>query len=324
MDRLGRGYSFEALRAKILFAEGAFKLEKKRPMGILEMLVYSTEKDLTSGHQTVLKHLGTSPDAAMRRIEGMFVHQREIGFEGDGQVRVFDSSKATFKKMSLRDLLSEFCSFVRLFTVAEYSLRSEQSLRLVDKWEDDPIGSAGPGVVDLNLISESDKAEIFTLFAPFRDVIYPFEIFNKLPKRHIKGLKNSYTKDPLFDQEFKKRKTRSLAIGEDFRHAQFQEVVWLDYTMRLRNWALSKGYDTFVYSNIKESDGRDTFVTLKENQISRTGRVFVFLENKYLQEMQSLMEPIISTNYFQLRGEIQHVLWGQRDPSPYWEIVAQG
>jgi transposase len=31
MNRLGRGYSFEALRAKILFAEGAFKLEKKRP-----------------------------------------------------------------------------------------------------------------------------------------------------------------------------------------------------------------------------------------------------------------------------------------------------
>jgi len=31
MNRLGRGYSFEALRAKILFAEGAFKLEKTRP-----------------------------------------------------------------------------------------------------------------------------------------------------------------------------------------------------------------------------------------------------------------------------------------------------
>lgn len=31
MNRLGRGYSFEALRAKILFAEGAFKTEKKRP-----------------------------------------------------------------------------------------------------------------------------------------------------------------------------------------------------------------------------------------------------------------------------------------------------
>lgn len=31
MNRLGRGYSFEALRAKILFSEGAFKTEKKRP-----------------------------------------------------------------------------------------------------------------------------------------------------------------------------------------------------------------------------------------------------------------------------------------------------
>lgn len=30
-DRLGRGYSFEALRAKILFAEGAFKYENNRP-----------------------------------------------------------------------------------------------------------------------------------------------------------------------------------------------------------------------------------------------------------------------------------------------------
>lgn len=31
MNRLGRGYSFDALRAKILFSEGAFKNEKKRP-----------------------------------------------------------------------------------------------------------------------------------------------------------------------------------------------------------------------------------------------------------------------------------------------------
>lgn len=31
MNRLGRGYSFEALRAKVLFAEGVFKTEMKRP-----------------------------------------------------------------------------------------------------------------------------------------------------------------------------------------------------------------------------------------------------------------------------------------------------
>lgn len=31
MNRLGRGYSFEALRAKILFAEGAHKHKNSRP-----------------------------------------------------------------------------------------------------------------------------------------------------------------------------------------------------------------------------------------------------------------------------------------------------
>lgn len=31
MDRLGRGYSFEALRAKILFSEGVHKNKLKRP-----------------------------------------------------------------------------------------------------------------------------------------------------------------------------------------------------------------------------------------------------------------------------------------------------
>jgi transposase len=31
MNRLGRGYSFEALRAKILFAEGAHKHKLSRP-----------------------------------------------------------------------------------------------------------------------------------------------------------------------------------------------------------------------------------------------------------------------------------------------------
>ncbi|WP_434782447.1 ISL3 family transposase [Ferrovum myxofaciens] len=50
MDRLGRGYSFEALRAKILFAEGAFKKElikpkfsKRRPEQDLRMKGYMME-----------------------------------------------------------------------------------------------------------------------------------------------------------------------------------------------------------------------------------------------------------------------------------------
>ncbi len=31
MNRLGRGYSFEALRAKILFSEGTYKIKHKKP-----------------------------------------------------------------------------------------------------------------------------------------------------------------------------------------------------------------------------------------------------------------------------------------------------
>jgi hypothetical protein len=72
MDRLGRGYSFEALRAKILFAEGAFKnelirpkLEKRRaPEPLLSM-------DLTGGFDAFQRYSPTAnqQEHAVREIK---------------------------------------------------------------------------------------------------------------------------------------------------------------------------------------------------------------------------------------------------------------
>ncbi|WP_348680445.1 ISL3 family transposase [Alcanivorax profundi] len=67
MNRLGRGYSFEALRAKILFSEGTFKTEKKRPKfqrkQVAERFIgYSLVTDLESEYMDVPTFLRRSTE----------------------------------------------------------------------------------------------------------------------------------------------------------------------------------------------------------------------------------------------------------------------
>nr|WP_242431941.1 transposase [Burkholderia ambifaria] len=64
MNRLGRGYSFEALRAKILFAEGAFKRTNSRPK--FERRIKPREVD------EMLRH-GIPDDAAGMGLADMLV-----------------------------------------------------------------------------------------------------------------------------------------------------------------------------------------------------------------------------------------------------------
>lgn len=75
MNRLGRGYSFEALRAKILFAEGAFKYEKKRPKfqrrePCLEgAIMYRMNCDFDDGSTQQMKNYGVDISIVAAMIE---------------------------------------------------------------------------------------------------------------------------------------------------------------------------------------------------------------------------------------------------------------
>lgn len=282
------------------------------------ILVYNADKKGTKSNNFIMKHLGVSPVAAAERIEGMFAHQNICSFNTDCSVNTFDLMGRLINRQSLMEYLHDFCCHARKFLISEYLLKDSNPLRLVDLWEDDPIGSAGPKIVDSSGLTRSQLKEVHEIFKPFSDVIYPQHIFRFFSSKEIKGIKRQYTSNKLFEHELKKRKQRSKAIGEDFNQAQYQEVVWLDFTFKLKNWALKNGFDSFVYSNNKEGNGEDTYVTLLANQVGYTGKSLEFNEVKYLEEMPELIKRMIGYMDSKQPHVAKHVLWAQKDPMCFW------
>ncbi|MDN3523886.1 hypothetical protein QWY79_01230 [Halomonas sabkhae] len=285
------------------------------------MHVYNADRNDSKNKSFVLKHLGISPVSAAERVEGMFAHQKICSIRPDLSVDVHDRSGVVIETKTLEKHLVNFCNYAKQFHISEYLFQPKRPLRLVDLWEDDPIGSAGPMVVDPNEVPISKGGGIKSIFYPFSGVIYPQEVYSKMSKNEIKRIKKSYSNNAVFKEEMGKRKARSKAIGEDFNQAQYQEVVWLDLTLKLRTWALSEGYDSFVYSNIKEGDGEDTFITLLPEQLKSTGNAFKFLEEKYLREMPLAIQEMVNSYHDCSFELIHHALWGQKKPMDYWELI---
>ena len=283
------------------------------------MLVYNAHRKDSKTKSMVLKHVGLSSSSAANRIEGMFANQNNCDFGLDYSVNFRDVFKRVINKKSLEQHLTDFCEHVKKFTISEYVFTATKPLRLIDLWDDDPIGSAGPKVVDQSQLTSIEKQEVESIFYPFSEVIYPPHIFSIIPLSEIKRLKQRYSSNCFFKDEFNKRKERSLAIGEDFNHAQYQETVWLDFTFKLRKWALGKGYDSFVYFNKKESNGEDNYITLLPDQLQKTQICLEFLEDKYMSEMPLILRRFIDNWGGQSNETYYHLLWGQSCPMSFWK-----
>lgn len=61
MNRLGRGYSFEALQAKILFAEGTHKIGKQRPKLQLQQSTRITDLSRVANFDAGEEYLEVAP-----------------------------------------------------------------------------------------------------------------------------------------------------------------------------------------------------------------------------------------------------------------------
>jgi hypothetical protein len=282
------------------------------------MKVYNANYIQTKDDFKVLKHLGVSPSSSADRIEGMFAHQQKTMICTDGLIHHFDAFGKVTETVPLDNHLNDFCDFAEKFTITEYAITCKQPLRLEDLWEDDPIGSGGPGIVSSQSVSSGEYQSIQDLFKPFTNVIYPPDIFTHYSKNDIKKIARRYERNTLFQAELKKRKQRSKAIGEEWRLAQYQELVWLDLTFRFRSWAIETGYDVFVYSNEREGDGSDNYVTLMPGQLECTGKTFTFLREKYLNEMPEIIRANAKVRRSVPPQVVMHALWGQKDPMPYW------
>ena len=285
--------------------------------------IYNADRKSSKKNNFTFKHLGSSPVAAAERIDSMFAHQEKRSINEDLSVNIHDLVCRVIGTKSLDQHLQDFCEYTRDFHISEYVLDVKRPLRLRDLWEDDPIGSGGPDVVDTEQLSSSEKEEIRNLFYPFESVIHPQHISDVMSIRSIKGIRRRYNTNPIFKAELKKRKFRSDSIGEDFTKAKYQEIVWLDLTFKLKTWALGRGYDSFVYQNLKEGGGEDSFVVLHPNQTKATGKSFEFLEKKYLEEMPdkicTMIQRLKHQHLKHQRIEIQYnALWGQQDPMCYW------
>ena len=147
-----------------------------------------------------------------------------------------------------------------------------------------------------------------------------------LSKKVIKAIKNKYSSNQLFSSELKKRKRRSISIGEDFKLAQYQEIVWLDLSFKLRNWSINKGYDSFVYANNKEGNGADTYISLLPNQITTSDQHYHFDREKYLSLVPKALQRIIIDRSRRYKSGENFppvecgLMWAEQEPFLFWSL----
>ncbi|ELB2204168.1 hypothetical protein QNZ74_003687 [Vibrio parahaemolyticus] len=269
----------------------------------------------------MLKHFASTPKAAADRVEGMFSHQQNCAINSDLSVSILDElGSSVIGTKPLPQYLAEFCAHANKYSIYKYIVQFEKPLRLNDLWEDDPIGSGGVGIINKAGLSSEDYQEICSIFYPFSGVVMPQNVFGALSFADIKGIEESYKNNLQFQTELNKRVNRYKAIGEELTEPKYLlEIVWLDLTFKLIDWAMGKGFDSLVYANQKEGNGEDCYVTLKVNQVQKTDERFEFFEKRYLNEMPMFIASMVNNLRHRPRTTVYNALWGLQDPMRYWK-----
>jgi len=283
------------------------------------MKVYRGSLKKNSGGSPVLAHYG-SKRAAAERVEGMYSNEHfGGGFLQDG--RHVRNVGGAVVEQSLAEHLTEFADYASGCTVNEYELEFSSSLRLMDKWNDDPIGSGGPAIVPPDtVLSATQLAELQSLFEPFTGVIYPHHVHQVYSSTHIHGLMKEAKRNRLFQSEMQKRKRRLLRLKEYSKREMEHEAVWVYLTLGLRRWALGQGFDSFIYKNDREGAGEDSFVALKEGSASAPSAVLEFDRDRYLQTLtpEVMVQFLLRNRPPQPTGIICHAHWAGLDPVLFW------
>ncbi|WLQ16812.1 hypothetical protein O5O45_12875 [Hahella aquimaris] len=120
---------------------------------------------------------------------------------------------------------------------------------------------------------------------------------------------------------------RQQTLGIDTKDQRYYEIVWVNLSVKLRQWALENDYDSFVYENKKEGTGEDSYVTLQFRQISKPIRTYSFNSSKYME----LVEPIFKkyagamAKHASINNKgadipkLPHMFWAGLDPLLFWE-----
>lgn len=214
-----------------------------------------------------LSHFG-SLLAACQRIESLFCAQALRLFNGQN-FGVFKHNGAPVKIASPDEIYNDFLAFIESARVRLYHPNFKKGLSLCDCWDDDPIGSGGLSIFnEQSAIPPQYMKELEALFHPFgREILDMDVIHRKLSPDTIKSWEKTGRTNTIFKAELEKRKHRSELRGEDWQEVKPYEIVWTHYTIKLRAWALSKGYDFFQYKNDGEDEGSKSYIALAPKSV---------------------------------------------------------
>lgn len=271
--------------------------------------------------QDILKHCGTLL-ASVQRINSMFCSQNTIGFDGQKFI-VRNIFKQSSYEASIEDVQSKFMDYISQARFFHIDANIKNALRLFDCWEDDPIGSGASGILrDNKDLNDEQRKSLSGIFKPFDSIIYPDDVQLKLSQKQIKDIQRYVAKSRIAKEQLKKRKNRSKAIGEDFTMAAAHENVWIYMTLRLRNWAMENGFDSFVYQNNEEGKGQDSYVMLRSKQSSIISK-YAFDMERYNAEITPSFRTTLEKLHAMSQRETgarymgEEIYWSGKSPSDF-------
>lgn len=242
------------------------------------MILYHSSKNKPEDALQPLIHMG-SKIAAARRIEtvfnGIFIHTVTAANQFD----VYDRNGALLRRETTEDYMKSFRKFAEQRGLYAVTIEFKNPLRLTDCWDDDPLGSGAMTMFkDNHQLTDADKLSVQKLFYPFTSVIHPEHVYQRLDQKDLHEMHCTIIGDPVFSNELKKREERA-SVFQPFDPAA--EIVWIAMTMRLRDWALEHGYDSFVYENTGESEG-DCYVPLEMLPAESISGILKFSGDEYI------------------------------------------
>lgn len=254
----------------------------------------------------------------------MFAHQETRAFTSDGSILTLNSKQEPSQETP-EEAISSFVDFIEVYSINEYECVIAKPLRLHDCWDDDPIASGDLQIFKDSNLPASDLQELQNIFGSFHTPIYYEHVMNRYSHDQLENMLANAMARPIYAAEFNKRMNRMRAIGCDPKVQIPMEIVWVDLTLKVRDWALSKRYDSFVYTNQGEDKGVDSYILLNQAQGSPSGKVHHLNKQKYLNNVGAQFGKFLSMTAAESASRTtapitvqNHVFWGGQNPTGFW------
>lgn len=286
----------------------------------------------TYGHHLpddILTHSG-SFSAAVIRAQSLRLARHPIKYDGVN-FTLSDIFGFTIGQTTPEQYLIDFAEDIGNTRIFEHEADIKNPLRVNDCWGDDPIASGGMELFKDTDLLEKDRKSLRELFFPFSGIIYPQHISSVYSEHDVKKIRRQYQGNSLFRRELEKRIRRSRLLGEPLDQALPQEIVWVYLTIKLRNWALERGFDSFSYRSPSEGGG-DCYATFCKGQSGRVTSIYRLDKRYYIESVLPAFESRLvgyaeakRTNPQAFGSDIPtEIFWGYDGVKKFWNLQPAG